>query len=252
MKSRFAVTAILQCFNAESYLQDWLDHVSCFASQVIVLDDGSTDATSGILQSSKVITHLITRDSYRKTAWSELANRQILLAEAGAAGADWVFSIDVDERLERDAANCLEKIIEEAEHDGRTVVSFRLREIWDNANTFRVDGIWGEKRKASLFKFDWQSHDHDTMNLHGEWYSVTTHVDKILNLELNLYHLKMLERSDRIARAQRYKELDPNNEYQTIGYDYLIDETNIRLEAIPEQRMYDPLPKSHIRRNSQT
>ncbi len=46
----------------------------------------------------------------------------------------------------------------------------------------------------------------------------------------------MISAADRAARTARYKELDPEALYQSIGYDYLTDETGLLLEPIPPER----------------
>ena len=42
--------------------------------------------------------------------------------------------------------------------------------------------------------------------------------------------------SDREARKQKFKRLDPESRWQSIGYDYLTDETGLTLEPVPEVR----------------
>jgi hypothetical protein len=50
----------------------------------------------------------------------------------------------------------------------------------------------------------------------------------------------MIDPLNRIARSKLYEELDPNNEYQSIGYSYLREESNIILESIQPGREYYP------------
>ena len=62
---------------------------------------------------------------------------------------------------------------------------------------------------------------------------------KELLLNYNLYHLKMIKQSDREARAALYNKLDPDKKMQPIGYDYLTDESNLKLIKIPKSASYD-------------
>src|SRR5690606_16868796 len=60
------------------------------------------------------------------------------------------------------------------------------------------------------------------------------------DLDVNLYHLKMIEPENRVRRAELFNRLDPEKRFQKIGYDYLADETGMRLEAIPAGREFAP------------
>jgi hypothetical protein len=49
----------------------------------------------------------------------------------------------------------------------------------------------------------------------------------------------MLTDQDRAARRDRYKELDPDHRWQRLGYDYLTDETGLRLKQVEPDRDFD-------------
>ena len=51
----------------------------------------------------------------------------------------------------------------------------------------------------------------------------------------------MISPERRQARRDFYRALDPKNAYQTIGYDYLGDETGLVLKEVPDSRQYRPL-----------
>ena len=55
----------------------------------------------------------------------------------------------------------------------------------------------------------------------------------------------MMNPVNRKLRAEVFKKLDPNNEYQKIGYDYLYDESGLQLETMPEGREFDPKPEDY-------
>jgi hypothetical protein len=58
---------------------------------------------------------------------------------------------------------------------------------------------------------------------------------------INIYHLKMIAPVRRLGRRDLYKHLDPENRFQSMGYDYLADEHGMTLEEIPEHRQYSPV-----------
>ena len=149
--------------------------------------------------------------------------RKLLIQAAYDAGARWVLAMDPDERLERSAAEIVPKLI-------RTPFaaswSFRLRELY-GPTTYRVDGIWGEKRQTRLFRlFDHQfpiaaKGSFETAELHQPW--VSGGMGR-RHAELNLYHLKMITPERRRARSALYNALDPDGRFQKVGYDYLADD----------------------------
>jgi hypothetical protein len=48
----------------------------------------------------------------------------------------------------------------------------------------------------------------------------------------------MIDATDRHLRAERYRRLDPGRVWQSIGYDYLVDEEGLELEPIERDRDY--------------
>lgn len=56
-----------------------------------------------------------------------------------------------------------------------------------------------------------------------------------------LYHLRMIERSDREDRYSKFTAIDPHNLQQAIGYDHLVDESNIKLMPLLPWRGYRDL-----------
>ena len=115
---------------------------------------------------------------------------------------------------------------------------FRLRELY-TPTAYRVDGRWNKKTLTCLFPvLDGQIFS--DAPLHGRRSPLNPEYRK-RDAKLNLYHLKMIGPERRQARRAFYKTLDPKNAYQTIGYDYLGDETGLAFEEIPPSRLYKPL-----------
>lgn len=174
-------------------------------------------------------------DSGNNVTWyHEGEMRERLREMARSAGADWLLCIDPDERLEKAAGAVIRSLIE----DMRTVVyRFHFREMY-TPSSYRVDGVWGEKVKDVLFPL---LPDQEFMSLpvHSQWAPVNAEYSRE-HTGLNIYHLKMIEPANRVARAELYRGLDPEHRIQSIGYDYLSDETGILLEDIAAGREYLP------------
>jgi hypothetical protein len=136
------------------------------------------------------------------------------------------------------------QLLDEAERDGVQVYRFDLRELWDPFH-YRVDGVWGMKTLCRLFKNVPEHRRFDPRRVHRFWMplELVAQLDEVSRYTgLNIYHLRMIRPEDRTARVARYEALDPEHLYQRIGYQYLVDETDLRLEAIPPERRYVPAP----------
>ena len=163
-------------------------------------------------------------------------NRQMLLHTARQRGADWVVVMDPDERLEKKASQKIKKIISGWRGE-RIMLEFCYRELY-SPNQYRVDDMWGKKNRIFVFPL-FQDNIYSDAKLH----TVKNPVNEgfhVIKTGLNVYHLKHIKPELRKQRKDLYNRLDPDLKYQSIGYDYLDDETGIRLEKIPFGRTYKP------------
>ena len=99
------VIGLTRIRNESEIIQDTLDHMATFCSEVIVYDDCSTDKTVEICESHPIVSTII-----KGTQWSldrykeEYANRHLLFLEAQKVldADDWFVYMDADERIEFD------------------------------------------------------------------------------------------------------------------------------------------------------
>lgn len=82
-------------YNERKYVSGVLDKVRCYHDQVLVVDDGSTDGTSELLQARSDI-QLIRHPTNRGYGHSLID----AFAYADAHGYDWVITMDCDEQHE--------------------------------------------------------------------------------------------------------------------------------------------------------
>ena len=88
--------------NEAAIMQDTLDHMATFCSEVIVYDDCSTDDTVKICNAHKIVKYVVSGgfwDPDREKAEHE--NRQVLFMEAKKLlkPSDWFVYMDADERI---------------------------------------------------------------------------------------------------------------------------------------------------------
>lgn len=165
---------------------------------------------------------------------NEVRRRAALLTAARESGAAWALAIDPDERFEVSLAY---RIADLLAHTTARAHTFPVREMY-SSNQYRVDGVWGEKRQARLLSLG-EGVVIPPGDLHLAWSSFIPN-PHLHHTDINLYHLKMIAAERRKARAALYNHLDPNRVMQSIGYDYLTDDTGAEFEVIPTERAYYP------------
>ncbi|HKG35451.1 MAG TPA: hypothetical protein VKA89_03320, partial [Solirubrobacterales bacterium] len=157
------------------------------------------------------------------------------------------------ERLENAFAERAGTLLDEAERDGIDVLRFNLRELWGDAHHYRCDGVWDRKTLCRLFRNRPGDRRFDPRRLHRFWMPLELVADLGRvgrHCDLDIYHLRMIEARDRERRAARYRDLDPDALYQSLGYEYLLDETGLELRRIPEERGFFPAPPPMARRSA--
>lgn len=181
---------------------------------------------------------LILKDEDGGLMHDEAAYRRKSYEMALSHGGGWAVVLDPDERLERRAAKQLKKMIAKAEYDQVPVImNFHYRELY-TPTAYRVDGIWGQKERFAVFPL-LESNIYSDAKLHMPKQPLNDDY-KIINTDLNIYHLKHINPALRIQRRDLYNALDPKHQYQNIGYDYLVDESTLKLRQVMPWRMYTP------------
>lgn len=230
------ILAVMQLRDEAWYLPGCLDHLRDFVDGVVAFDDGSADATGEILAADPLVASTITKPRLVGHRWDELGNRRALLERARELGAEWVVCVDADERFER---SLLAKLRALPATLGDVRIAFWCRELWDRADQYRVDGVWAHKVRPRMFPLPPAITYDRNQSLHGSWEPDHVQHLKVRTLAQNFYHLKMIRREDRIARRDFYNRLDPERAFQPMGYDYLADETGLKLASIPTGKEYD-------------
>src|SRR5689334_12619829 len=162
---RQRVLALIAVRNQLSHLRGCIESLRSQVDGIVALDDGSTDGSLEFLESCAEVLELI-RISCRRPHWDEIGNHRRLVAAGLRHGADWLLSIDADERVELQFRARAERVIRRGNAFGLTAYALQLREIWDDPLCYRADGIWGRKRVARLFRA-LPDHRFDTRPLHG-------------------------------------------------------------------------------------
>jgi hypothetical protein len=219
------------------YLPGYLANVSPHVDGIVALDDGSHDRSGDYLRSHESVLEVLEAPRDR-VAWDERANHRALVAAALRHGAEWLLALDADERVEPEFRARAGRVIRRGRLLGLGAYAVRLRELWDSPDEFRVDGIWGRKAPARLFRAR-ADHIFDSRPLHGFKAPLQDRIRGDYALaDLEVYHLRMIRPKDRLARRRRYEQLDPDCRWQAQGYAYLTDERGLRLRRVDRRRRY--------------
>ncbi len=196
-----------------SLVPDLIDNINPFIHAYVALDDrGATTALT-----------------------DEPPRRAALHAAARAAGADWVFAVDPDERYDPKLDRLMPVLTAPA--DRPVLWRFRTRELF-SMDAWRADGVWANKGKVILYP---ASVTHTTTDhaQHGAW--VRREPSWLyLDSGLNLYHLRHISPRRTRHRRDTWAAADPARIWQDIGWDYLADTRAARFTPIPPDRRFRP------------
>ena len=234
---RTRLLALLAVRDGVRHLPGFLRNVAPQVDGIVALDDGSSDGCAELLERHDAVIEVLRNPRDRPT-WDEVGNHRALIAAALRHAADWILCVDADERLEREFRPRAERVIARGRLLGYSAYAVRLRELWDAPTHYRVDGIWGRKMMARLFRAR-ADHEFDARSLHGIKAPLQARRSgRFPRADLTIYHLGMLRPGDREARRRRYQEADPERRWQAIGYEYLTDERGLTLRAVARGREF--------------
>ncbi len=211
------LTVLVPARNAEHLLPEWLESASSYADAVIALDDGSIDRTRALLERHALVTDVLTnpvRPSYH--GWDDLGNRQRLVDAACAAGAQWLLFLDADERIDAADGAALRRFLGREALPG-FAYGFEVFRMVEDDRHYDPRAMWVFR----LFNAADATTPLDSRRLHFVPVPCGIPVAKWLQTSIRIQHSGSLTASHRRARFDKYREADPDNEYQE-DYDNLL------------------------------
>lgn len=199
----------------------------------------------------------IVDDRERKGGWIDEGDYRILqreqLIKDGIEVGDWVLISSPDERMEVSSNEVLRSMIARFQYQD-FIFKFHLKEMFAPTE-YRIDGLWSRKTRPRMYPFKLDQ-EFSKKRIQQAGTPIEKRYYRKL-LDLNIYHLKMIEPENRETRVKQYKDTDPNYRYQPkdnprmrridpegkfkkMGYDYMTDLEGMTLEKIPKGREYTP------------
>jgi glycosyltransferase involved in cell wall biosynthesis len=201
---------LLPVRNGAADLPGYLESAGRFCDGVVALDDGSTDATAGLLEESPLVVKTISsaaRPSY--AGWDDAANRARLLAAAAELEPRWILQLDADERIDPDDANALREFLADQAEPGHAY-GFRVFRMIDDLEHFDEAGLWVYR----LFAYECGQRM-PTARLHFVPVPDSIPRERWRRTTIRIQHLGGLTEPRRQARFAKYEEVDPAFEYQS-------------------------------------
>lgn len=191
---------------SQRFLEPVLERLSTQVDKIIFTDDCSTDNTpeiagryAEVFQTPENLFR-VHEGQLRAFAWGML--------EKYAKTGDWIIAIDCDEMLYHIDNLDIKKVLSMSEYD---VVNVRFYHMW-NDTQYRVDKLWAPTNSSRIFRF---IEGGGFMNKKLACGSEPTYVrDWIskrnfwLDSNLIMQHLGYIKDEDKIAKYERYSELD--------------------------------------------
>lgn len=248
LRRRPRLLALIPFRDEMRFLPGFFENVAPHVDGVLALDDQSSDGSAAFVARQRCLVELLHNPPGSQGENEDALLRRKLIEAAWKYDADWLLGIDADERVEDGFRRRAEEAMRRADLEGHRAYWVHWLELWEPARC-RVDGIWSTKRKACLFRSS-RDHRFHSRRIHTHWASLPEPADGWPAADLRIYHLRMIDPADRLARVQRYRRLDPDLVWQPMGYDYLLDEEGLELRDIEHGRGYTPpWPSAGIERS---
>jgi glycosyltransferase involved in cell wall biosynthesis len=221
--------------NEAKYIYEVMSRALLLCQQIFVFDDHSTDDTPAICQS---FGDRVTLFPSPFEGLDEARDKNYLLKKIIETNPEWVLWIDGDEVLEQSGPGKLRA----AAQNGRGIAAYYLRiaYLWNDAHHVRVDGIYGQFTRLSLFQLKGQpSH---RLYFPASGYGGNFHCGNVPRgligsfraLDVRLKHYGYITEEQRQAKYHWYNTVDPNNLVED-NYRHLVGVRGARYAPGPPQ-----------------
>ena len=242
--SKPKIVAIYRVKNEARFIEQSIKSVVDLCSEIIILDDNSTDNTIEICSGFDKVTDIIKQ---KDLPLDETRDRNYLFEKARKLDPDFILSIDGDEIF---MPNASEILFEELStiYPNSSVFEFQFLTLWDDVNTIRTDGIFGYYWQKRLLRMKNQplsvlfvEHDNPG-NLHcGSIPPSSVGFDNSAKSSVKIFHLASLDDEVRKRKYEYYTKTDPDS-VLTGAYKHMISgegrfsgPNGIELEQLPKE-----------------
>ena len=238
------ITCIYRVKNESRFIEQSLKSVMDICSEIIILDDNSTDNTVEICSSFDKVTNVTKQ---KDLILDETRDRNYLFENARKLDPDFILAVDGDEIF---MANASEILFEELSiiHPDSDVFEFQFLTLWDSVHTIRTDGIFGYYWQKRLLRMKNQPlsllfvENDNPGNIHcGSIPPSSVGFDNSAKSSVKIFHLASLDDEVRKRKYEYYTKTDPDS-VLTGAYKHMISgegkfsgPNGIELEQLPKE-----------------
>lgn len=203
-------TGIIGCMrvkNEARWIGESVRSATAICDRVIVLDDNSIDDTISILTGIPKATIRLNASSIDQ---DEARDKNFLVMQARRFDPDWILMIDGDEVLEH--PDRVMKAISSGEAPAYTM---RIAYLWNDADHVRVDGVYRNMTRPSLFELSATSGIFERTAAAQNFHCGSVPTDlrgRSRPSDAILKHYGYMLQEDRLKKFVWYNEVDPDNE----------------------------------------
>lgn len=201
--------------NESAFIHEVLAQALQLCSHVFILDDHSTDNTVAICQS---FGNAVTVFHSPFQGLDETRDKNYLLEKIVQRNPEFVLWIDGDEVLENGGAEQIQAAVEAS--PSAAAWYLRIAYLWDRPDQVRVDGLFGNFRRPSLFRFRGQPARRLKFRATGRGgnFHCGNVPDGLMGqhreLPVRLKHYGCMTQEQRLAKHAFYTSKDPGNQLE--------------------------------------
>lgn len=211
---------------ADRFLRRMLNHAMRYVSEVVILDDASTDNTIEVCEEIlKDFPHKIYKNfESMMMNLKEGESKKKLWELTIKENPDWILLLDADEIFEDWGVEVLPQIINDANFDA---YYFRIYHMWEDEQHYRVDGLW---RPVNYIPFLVRYQPNYEYKWENKGLHCTRYPNNVVDMPgcycyVRLKHYGHFTKDIRRAKYEKYKALDPNGTFESKShYDSIIEE----------------------------
>lgn len=199
------VLGLLRVKNEARWIERALRSIMPLCELVIVMDDHSTDETAAICAAIPEVTVLPSPFS----GLDEIRDKNWLLDQVKPLNPEFIVFIDGDEIL---APGSQPRLLAEMQNPLATCLSLRILYLWNDEQTVRMDGVYGDFHRESVFRPNATRFVSNGNGGHFHCGNVPAgNRGGRRVLDVPLLHLGYMDRADRERKWKFYTEKDPGN-----------------------------------------
>lgn len=200
------IVGIMRVKNEARWISESVRSISGLCDRVIVLDDGSTDGTPDIIRGIPKVS--IFHGSPGREP-DEARDKNLLIERARRFDPEWILCIDGDEVLCNPAS-----VLEAIASGAAPAYTLRVAFLWDSPEQVRVDGVYRNLTRPSLFKLSAADGVFRETSFGQNFHCGSVPPDlrgKSMPCEAVLKHYGYMHKQDRLKKFEWYNRMDPDN-----------------------------------------